>query len=211
MRCSCSQHPSQSARYEWVFPSLHLFRRDTGGDRDPRKGVAVGVRDVPVSTHRYAVIASLSVQELCESRGGRPGLQVPNCQHGLCGRKATLNSNLLRAQELRKCGGGHPGLPVPNSPYGLSLTLPLHQSVSPKSINSTDKDKTLKPTTEPVIFIRIYPTCYQHNRTGTPVTASLFQRTAQRNNFAFPVTAQQNDNFAFFCDSTTGRQLRFSS
>ena len=29
-------------------------------------------------------------QELCESRGGRPGLPVPNSLHGLCGRKATL-------------------------------------------------------------------------------------------------------------------------
>ena len=33
------------------------------------------------------------VQELCESRGGRPGLLAPNSSYGLCGRKATLNSN----------------------------------------------------------------------------------------------------------------------
>ena len=31
-------------------------------------------------------------KELCESRGGRPGLPVPNSPYGLCGRKATLNS-----------------------------------------------------------------------------------------------------------------------
>ena len=30
-------------------------------------------------------------QELCESRGGRPGLHVPNKSGGFCGRKATLN------------------------------------------------------------------------------------------------------------------------
>ena len=30
-------------------------------------------------------------QELCESRGGRPGLPVPNKPHGFCGRKASLN------------------------------------------------------------------------------------------------------------------------
>ena len=30
-------------------------------------------------------------QELCESRGGRPGLPFPNSPYGLCGRKATLN------------------------------------------------------------------------------------------------------------------------
>ena len=33
-------------------------------------------------------------QELCESRGGHPGLPVPNSPYGLCGRKATLNSNI---------------------------------------------------------------------------------------------------------------------
>ena len=33
-------------------------------------------------------------QELCESRGGRPGLPVPNKPYGLCGRKARLNVNL---------------------------------------------------------------------------------------------------------------------
>ena len=35
------------------------------------------------------------VQELCESRGGRPGLPVPNSPYGLCGRKATLNLILM--------------------------------------------------------------------------------------------------------------------
>ena len=29
--------------------------------------------------------------ELCESRGGRPGLRVPNSPYGVCGRKATLS------------------------------------------------------------------------------------------------------------------------
>ena len=32
-------------------------------------------------------------QELCESLGGRPGLPVSGSPYGLCGRKATLNSN----------------------------------------------------------------------------------------------------------------------
>ena len=35
--------------------------------------------------------ASLRVQELCESQGGRPGLPVPNKPYGFCGRKAALN------------------------------------------------------------------------------------------------------------------------
>ena len=65
-------------------------------------------------------IRSLSVQELCGSRAGRPGLPVPNSPYGLCGRKATLNKSfVLRAQELCGSRGGRPGLPVPNSPYGL--------------------------------------------------------------------------------------------
>ena len=57
------------------------------------------------------------VQELYESRGGRPGLPVlPNSPYGLCGRKATLKN---RSQELCESRGGRTGLPVPNSPYGL--------------------------------------------------------------------------------------------
>ena len=39
-------------------------------------------------------------QELCESRGGRPGFLVPNSPYGLCGRKATLNLNLRYQAEL---------------------------------------------------------------------------------------------------------------
>ena len=39
-------------------------------------------------------------QELCGSRGGRPGLPVPNSLYGLCGRKVTLN---LNNAELRFC------------------------------------------------------------------------------------------------------------
>ena len=54
--------------------------------------------------------------QLRESRGGRPGLPVPNSPCGLCGRKATLKN---RTQELCESRGGRPGLPVPNSPHGL--------------------------------------------------------------------------------------------
>ena len=38
--------------------------------------------------------------ELCESRGGRPELPVPNSPYGLCGRKAALNCSI---SELRSC------------------------------------------------------------------------------------------------------------
>ena len=39
--------------------------------------------------------SSVRVQELCESRGGRPGLPVPNSPYGFCGRKETVHLNLL--------------------------------------------------------------------------------------------------------------------
>ena len=35
----------------------------------------------------------LKVQKLCESRGGRPGLPVPNSLYGLCGHKTTQSLN----------------------------------------------------------------------------------------------------------------------
>ena len=45
----------------------------------------------------------------CESRGGRPGLPVPNSPYGLFGRKTTLNSNfgdeaVSPAPETCQCG-----------------------------------------------------------------------------------------------------------
>ena len=36
----------------------------------------------------------IKAQDLCESRGGRSGLPVPNSPYDLCGRKATLNLNI---------------------------------------------------------------------------------------------------------------------
>ena len=46
-----------------------------------------------ISSHTVHYI-SVALQELCQSRGGRPALPVPNTPNGLCGRKATLNLNL---------------------------------------------------------------------------------------------------------------------
>ena len=40
-------------------------------------------------THSY----TFGAEELCESRGGRPGLPVPNSPYGLCGRKATVKDD----------------------------------------------------------------------------------------------------------------------
>ena len=63
-------------------------------------------RSVGKYKHKYIALSSMDLclycpdplhylrtraaQELCESRGDRPGLPVPNSPYGLCGRKATL-------------------------------------------------------------------------------------------------------------------------
>ena len=56
---------------------------------------------VDVKQHWTDVIRA---QELCESRGGRPGIPVHNSPYGFCGRKATLNLNpvvfLVSSQKL---------------------------------------------------------------------------------------------------------------
>ena len=55
-------------------------------------------------------------RELCESRGGRPGLPVPDSHYGLYGRKTKLN--IVCLSELRGCVKvkvtipGSPSLPV---------------------------------------------------------------------------------------------------
>ena len=74
---------------------------------------------VDVKHHGY-LLTPPRAQELCESRGGRPG--APSLPaNGLCGLKATLNERgRLRSSGLELCesrGGRPPGLPVP--PYGL--------------------------------------------------------------------------------------------
>ena len=57
--------------------------------------------DVSSLEHEDFVWPCYGAQEVCESRGGRSGLPVPNRAHGLCGRKATLN--LVSISELRRC------------------------------------------------------------------------------------------------------------
>ena len=70
------------------------------------------------------------VQELCQRRGGRPGLLpylILIVLMGFVDRKATLSLNLkgigFRAQELCGSRGGRAGLPVPNSVYDLCRRL----------------------------------------------------------------------------------------
>ena len=67
-----------------------------------------------VLTHKAQGLEKSTVRasELCQSRGGRRGLHVPNNSYGLYGRKATLN-------ELCGSRGGRRGVHVPNNSYGL--------------------------------------------------------------------------------------------
>ena len=63
--------------------------------------VEVAVRGFPsltvrtVSEHKATLEERrpIRAQQLCESRGGRPGLPVPDTPCGLCGSKATLNEH----------------------------------------------------------------------------------------------------------------------
>ena len=58
-----------------------------------------------------AYFTECRAQELCESRGGRPGLHVPYKRDGFCGRKSTLNCLKIEVmvQELCESRGGRPG------------------------------------------------------------------------------------------------------
>ena len=41
----------------------------------------------------FLLTTEVRAQEVCENRDGPPGFLVPNSPYGLCGRKATLNSD----------------------------------------------------------------------------------------------------------------------
>ena len=58
-------------------------------------------------------------QLLCEIRGGRPGLPVPDKPYGFCGRKATPKHPVL--SEFRSCVKVEVAFlaPRPNEPYGF--------------------------------------------------------------------------------------------
>ena len=62
--------------------------------------VEVEVQGSPSLIVRKANLNLNRVQELRESRGGRPGLPVPNSSHALRGRKVTLNLN--KTSELKE-------------------------------------------------------------------------------------------------------------
>ena len=75
-------------------------------------------------------------QELCESRGGRPVLPVPNIPYGLCGREATLNLNSVQFNSVQggiyALGKAH-NLCTPPRLSEVYPTLHLKQLKSPIS------------------------------------------------------------------------------
>ena len=73
---------------------------------------------ISVDVKQHWTELAQTVHQLCESRGGRTGLPVPNNPYGPYGHKATLNwTSANRVQELRESRGGCAGLPVSNKPY----------------------------------------------------------------------------------------------
>ena len=52
-----------------------------------RSPVHLGLQQRYHGVHLNDVLPQSSAYPLCERRGGRPGLPVPNSPHGLCGRK----------------------------------------------------------------------------------------------------------------------------
>ena len=60
----------------------------------------IGRRKQLLCLHDVMPTVSSELRSCVKSRGGRPGLPVPNSPYGLCGQKATLN---LFATELRSC------------------------------------------------------------------------------------------------------------
>ena len=55
-----------------------------------RSPVDLGLQQRYHGVHLNDVLPQSTPYPLCERRGGRPGLPVPNSPYGLCGRKATL-------------------------------------------------------------------------------------------------------------------------
>ena len=46
-----------------------------------------------VDVRQHWTRTHIRAQQLCETRGGRPGIPVPNSPYGFCGRKANFNLN----------------------------------------------------------------------------------------------------------------------
>ena len=105
--------------------------KEGGGAGGGGKGPGVGVGEwagVEGGEGREGRRGGIRAQRLCESRGGRSRLPVPNSPFCLCGRKATLKKkHSVRVQELCESRGGRSGLPVPNKPM-VSVAVKQHSN-----------------------------------------------------------------------------------
>ena len=100
-------------------------------------------------SQRLKGTARLRAQEGCESRGGRPGLPVPNSPYGLCGRKATVNTQFGQSSgAVRKSRWPSWSPPVPSSPYGLNgrkATLDLKERQGRRARTCSPTTLTTRP------------------------------------------------------------------
>ena len=94
--CSIKRRGRAGVITEHAFIGLHTLSQYCPQSHSYSK-VNCQVDETPLTAHsQTSLISALAwgcvrAQELCESGGGRPGLAVPNCPYGLCGREATLN------------------------------------------------------------------------------------------------------------------------
>ena len=83
---------------------------------------------------------TIRVQELCESRSGRPGFPVPNSQYGLNESKATFEEEKENTSELRSCVKvevdvlGSPSLIVST----VSMKVKQHLKKKKKTLQSSE-------------------------------------------------------------------------
>ena len=84
------------------------------------------VRTVSVGTYSNTEEEKpiLRAQEPCDSRGGRPGLPVPNGPYGLCGRKVTLPYGLCGRKVTLPYGLCGRKVALPYGLCGRKVTLP---------------------------------------------------------------------------------------
>ena len=85
------------SRYPWPFPAVEQTVPKLHGSLPPQCSVKAAWLDEHQLEFGQFNDQSWGLnyesQELCERRGGRPGLHVPNSPYGLCRRKAKLNLN----------------------------------------------------------------------------------------------------------------------
>ena len=87
---------------------------------------------------------------VCENRGGRPGLPAPSNPHGLCGRKATLNSNSTRVTYIHWYRHASE-TDEQHVYYGLSIIVRGRKQV--RSLLSSQRHRKLFSVIADVVFV----------------------------------------------------------